>query len=275
MYGLLKRLDDAAFLGFRIWEFSFRSLRRRYSLTFLARILLRHPANAIAGVSKYRRLVRANLEQSDITMLFEGPEDDLVSRLATARRDLLVAVGFCQKPMGAPGVGCPAGRFNHDCRVLARDDVLEVQAGRLPIACRGCGVRVIGTAALRAGAVVYIMTSAADIARHLFIPTLEGGRFRHGLFLQCPYSIPAMILPLLICHIQSLLVGYGEGDCRDYAQFLLADGGTKGERTYLNPTAHAHVLDFLQDVASARRARGRHYRRFHRDGFLHVPAIET
>jgi hypothetical protein len=130
-------------------------------------------------------------------------------------------------------------------------------------------------AALQAGAVVYIMTSAADIARHLFIPTLESGRFRHGLFLQCPYSIPAMILPLLICGMRSLLVGYGEGDCRDYAQFLLADEGVKDERTRLNPTAHAYVLDFLQDVASARQARGRHHRRFQQDGFLHVPVTKT
>jgi hypothetical protein len=275
MLHVLRKLDHHRFLGFPVWEFSFRSLPRLYGRIFVRNIVLRHPLRALEGMLAYRRFARQGRREGDVTHLYAGTEAELREKIVEADDGFLVALGFCQKPVGAPGVGCPAGRFNHDCRVLARDDVLEVQAGRLPIACRGCDVRVIGTAALRAGAVVYIMTSAADIARHLFIPTLEGGRFRHGLFLQCPYSIPAMILPLLICHIQSLLVGYGEGDCRDYAQFLLADEGTKGERTYLNPTAHAHVLDFLQDVASARRARGRHYRRFHRDGFLHVPAIET
>ncbi len=94
MYGLLKRLDDAAFLGFRIWEFSFRSLRRRYALTFLHHIVLRHPANAIAGVSKYRRLVRANLEQSDITMLFEDSEDDLVESLGNGAEGFAGCCGF-------------------------------------------------------------------------------------------------------------------------------------------------------------------------------------
>ena len=41
-----------------------------------------------------------------------------------------------------------------------------------------------------------------------------------------------MALPLLICGIRSLLVGYSRGDRRNYAQFLLADEGTKDERVY-------------------------------------------
>jgi hypothetical protein len=160
---------------------------------------------------------------------------------------------------------------------MPRSRILEIdgQAGRLPLPCRGCDIRAIGVAALQAGAAVYIMTSAIDIARHLFIPTLNTDRFRYGLFLQCAYSIPAMILPLLICRIQSLLVSYGEGDCQDYAQFLLADEGTKGERTALNPAAHARVLGFLADIASVRRAHRQRYGRFLREGPLYVPAVRT
>jgi hypothetical protein len=272
---ILRQLDQRRFLGFPIWEFSFRSLPRLYGRIFVRDIALRHPLRTLTGFLAYRRFARRERREGDVTHLYAGTETDLREEIVEADGGFLVALGFCQKPAGGPGAGCPAGRFNHECHLLARDDVLEVQAQSLPVACRDCDVRAIGAAALRAGAIVYIMTSAADIARHLFIPTLEDGRFRHGLFLQCPYSIPAMILPLLICRIRSLLVGYGEGDCRDYGQFLLADGGVKDERTHLNPTAHAHVLGFLQDVASARRGRGRYHSRFHRDGPLYVPTNET
>jgi hypothetical protein len=119
------------------------------------------------------------------------------------------------------------------------------------------------------------MTSAADIAHHLFIPTLERNRFQHGIFVLCSYSIPAMIIPLLICRFQALLVGYSTGDCRDYDQFLLADEGAKDERTFLSPVAHAYVKRFLQDVAQARRARGTHYRRFQQEGALYVPVSRS
>jgi hypothetical protein len=275
MLYILRRLDRRRFLGFSVWEFSFRSLPRLYGRIFVWDIILRHPVRALQGLLAYRQFSRRGRQVGDITHLYDGTEADLRQEIIGADDGFLVALGFCQKPVGAPGVGCPAGRFNHECRVLARDDILGIQAERLPTACRDCDIRSIGTAALRAGAAVYIMTSAADIARHLFIPTLEDGRFRHALFLQCPYSIPAMILPLLICRIRSLLAGYSEGDCRDYAQFLLADEGTKDERTTLSPATHAHVVDFLQHIGSARQARGRRPRCFRRDGSLYVPVIEA
>jgi hypothetical protein len=274
MLHILRRLDRRRFLGFPVWEFSFRSLPRLYGRIFVWDIALRHPVRALQGLLAYRQFSQQGRRTGDTTHLYSGTEADLRQEIVRADGGFLVALGFCQKPVGAPGVGCPAGRFNHECHVLARDDILGIQAERLPIACRDCDVRFIGAAALRAGAAVYIMTSAADIARHLFIPTLEDGRFRHALFLQCPYSVPAMILPLLICRVRSLLVGYSEGNCRDYAQFILADEGTKDERTCLQPTTHAHVVDFLQHIGSARQARGRQPRCFHQDGFLYVPVIE-
>ena len=267
MYGLLKRLDDAAFLSFRIWEFSFRSLRRRYALTFLARILLRHPANAIAGVSKYRRLVRANLEQSDTTMLFEGSEDDLVSRLATARRDLLVAVGFCQKPMDPP---CPAGRPNHDCIFLEELD-LEEAAESVHEACLQCNVRTIGLQALRAGANMHIMTSALDIARDVMIPSTKHQLFSNAVMCLCPYSVQAIQLPLLICGIEGFLVGYSSGNCSDYEQWLRADRGIKKEITTLSASAYEKVVTLLDRLAAQREIEGVHYTRFLRRGNIYVP----
>jgi hypothetical protein len=273
MYDVLRQLDRRRFLGFPIWEFSIRSLPRLYGRIFLRDIVLRHPLRTLNGMLAYRRFHQGGRCEGDITHLYDGTEADLREGIVETDGDFLVALGFCQKPLGAPGPGCPAGHFNHDCRVLARDPTPESadQVDRLPIPCRDCDIRAIGLAALQAGAVVYIMTSAADIARHLFIPTLENRHFRYGLFLQCAYSIPAMVLPLLICRIQSLLVGYGTGDCRDYPQFLRADEGTKNERTYLDPTTHARVLDLLHDVATVRRARGQHDYRFRREGPLYVP----
>jgi hypothetical protein len=200
-------------------------------------------------------------------------EADFREQIRRAPGGFLLALGFCQKPIGTSGVGCPAGRFNHECYFLDRGDILDVPAFQLSAPCRGCDIRTMGLAALHAAAAVYIMTSAVDIARHVFIPTLQSDRFRYGLFLQCPYSIPAMILPLLICGVPSLLVGYSAGDCRDYTQFLLADKGTKGERTFLSPTAHSRVLDFLQGVVPTDQVKGPYHRRFQREGPLYVPAV--
>jgi hypothetical protein len=275
MLHILRTLDQHRFLGFAIWEFSFRSLTRLYGRIFLRDIVLQHPLRTLEGVLAYQRFSRQGWSPGEVTHLYTGTQADLQTEIAEADGGFLVALGFCQKPLGPPGSGCPAGRFTHQCYVLVGNDVLEAQVERLPLPCRECDVRLIGTAALRAGAAVYIMTSAADIARQLFIPTLERDRFRYGLFLQCPYSIPAMALPLLICGIRSVLVGYAEGDCRDYPQFLLADEGTKDERTCLNPLAQAYVLDFLRDIASARQTGERHYCRFRCEGPLYVPVLKT
>jgi hypothetical protein len=277
MYDILRQLDRRRFLGLPIWEFSFRSLPRLYGRVFLWDIVLRHPLRTLKGLLAYRRFQQQEEWEGEITHLHDGTAADLRDGIVKSDSGFLVALGFCQKPLNRPGPGCPAGHFTHDCHILARERVPEIdqQVGQLPTPCRDCDIRVIGLAALQAGAVVYIMTSAIDIARHLFIPTLESDRFRYGLFLQCAYSIPAMSLPLLICRIQSVLVGYGEGDCRDYPQFVLADEGTKDERTALSPSAHARVLDFLHGAASLRQASGQRYCRFRRDGPLYIPVVES
>jgi hypothetical protein len=267
MFGLLNRLDDAAFLSLRTWEFSFRSLRRRYALTFLAQVLLRHPAKAISGMSKYRRLVQESLEQSDITMLFEGPEDDLVSRLAAARRDLLVAVGFCQKPVDPP---CPAGRPNHDC-VFLEELNLEEAAESVHEACFQCKIRTIGLQALRAGACMHIMTSALDIARDVMIPSAKHQLFSYAVMCLCPFSVQVIQLPLLICGMEGFLVGYSSGNCLDYEQWLRADRGIKKEITALSASAHEKVVTLLDGLAEQRETEGVRYTRFSRRGNIYVP----
>lgn len=267
MYSLLNRLDDSAFLGFKIWEFSLRSLGRRYGLTFLSRVILRHPLKAMAGMSKYRRLVQADAEPSDVTVLFEGAEEELARRLYTAGTDLLVAVGFCQKPM-APV--CPAGRPNHDCLFL---EELDLSEGTEPLyeACHQCDVRTIGVRALLAGANMHIMTSALDIARDVMIPSVEHQLFRSAVLCLCPYSVQAIALPLLVCGIEGVLVGYNSGNCSDYGQWLQADRGFKDELTTLSGSAHERVLTLLEDLAAEREKEGLRWTRFLRRGNIYTP----
>jgi len=267
MYDFLSRLDDSAFLGLKVWEFSFRSLRRRYGLTFLGSVILRHPLKAIAGMSKYRRLVRKNVERSDLTTLFEGAEEDFARRLATAGTGLLVAVGFCQKPMDPP---CPAGRPNHDCLFF---DELDPEEAVEPVseACLQCDIRTIGLRALLAGANMHIMTSALDIARDVMIPSIEYQRFRSAVMCLCPYSVQAIALPLLICGVEGLLVGYSSGNCVDREQWLQADRGIKKEMTMLSSTSQEKVSTLLERLAAQREKEGVRYTKFVRRGNIYSP----
>ena len=267
MHDLLTRLDDSAFLGFRVWDFSFRSLRSRYGLTFLGRIMLRHPLKAVAGILRYGRLLRGRTKQSDITLLHEGAEEDLISRVVTAKTGLLVAVGFCQKPL-APR--CPAGRPNHDCIFLDELD-LEDEAEPAHQVCVQCDIRAIGIRALLAGANMHIMTSAMDIARDVMIPSVDYQRFTKALMCLCPYSIQAIALPLIICGIEGFLVGYASGNCMDYQEWLQADAGTKREMTTLRPGAYEKLLTLLRRLAERREKEGLLYVRFARRGNIYVP----
>ena len=268
IYDLLTRLDDSSFLGFRVWEFSFRSLRSRYGFTFLSRIMLRHPLKTVAGVLKYRRLLRGREEQDDITLLFDGSEEDFVCRMVSGEKDLLMAVGFCHKPL-APK--CPVGRPNHDCLYLDELDLNHAKEEIHPT-CRRCEIKTIGTRALLAGANMHIMTSALDIACDVMIPSIDHERFRRAIMCLCPYSIQAIALPLIICGIEGLLISYASGNCLDHPQWLLADRGIKREMTALSPVAYDRILTLLQIVAEQREKEGVRYGRFVRQGNIYVPS---
>jgi len=280
---MLRGLDRRRFLGFPIWEFSFRSLSRLYGRLFLREIVLCHPLRTLAGLRAYRRVVR---DVGPITRLFPGDDTAFVQRACSEqswggsrgavrqKRGFLVALGFCQKPPGdaAGHRVCPVGRFNHECAVLARSDPF-VPVEHLPAPCRACDVRAFGLAALRAGAAVYIMTSAADIGRDLLVPIIDRARFRYGIFLLCPYSVPAFILPLCIGRMEALFATYDTGDCCDYGQFIRADEGQKDERTQLSPATRAQVMALLGSVAAARVSPPP--RRFRREGALFVPVMDA
>jgi hypothetical protein len=267
VHNLLARLDSAAFLGFKVWEFSYRSLRMEYGLTFLKRVLLPHPVRALAGLVRYPRLQIENRSQGSISLLFEGPEEGFVARLSQAQADLLVAVGFCQKPLEP---ACPAGRPNHDCTYL---DTLDQAGGggTLHPACAECEITGIGTLALQAGASMYIMTSALDIARDVMIPTVDHGRFQKVIMCLCPYSVQAIALPLVICGLEGYLVAYESGNCVDWEQWLQADRGIKKGMTAVDPEAYSKVLTLLERCADQRASEGVRFNEFQREGNIHTP----
>ena len=272
---LLRKLDKKAFLGFRVWDFSFRSLPHRYSNTFLKEIVFRHPLRILSGLLAYRRLVHGDPRRGDITYLFSGAEEGFQRRVAEGEGSLLVAVGFCQKPMREAGHGdeCPVGRFNHRCLYLAQLDLSQLEDRAIPSVCHSCEVRAIGTRALRAGADMHIMTSALDIAHDIFVPSLERGRFKTAILCVCPYSVQPITLPLLICGIEGFVVQFNSGYCADYSQWSLADRGIKNDRTLLSPQAHSKILAFLDGVAALRAGLGKPpHHRFQLEGNIYVPA---
>jgi hypothetical protein len=267
LYDLLARLDEGSFLGLRLWEFSLRSMGRSYGRTFLRRVILRHPLRTLAGLLRYLRLPRQRPQQHGVSLLFEGPEGEFLSRLAGSGTRLLVAAGYCQKPL-VPG--CPAGRANHDCVYLDRLDLDHGGQGALS-ACGDCDVRTLGTLALRAGACMHIMTSALDIAHDVMIPSLEGALFQSFIMCLCPFSVRVIGPPLTLCGLRGYLVGYESGNCVEYEQWLRADEGIKPERTALHPIARSRIIAWLEGIAAQRAREGRRYPRFRREGNIYVP----
>ena len=267
---ILRELDRRRFLGFPIWGFSFNSLSRPYGHFFLREVVLRHPLRTLRGLWVYRRVMRGG---GLITRLFSSDDEAFVDRTACHEDGFLVALSFCQKPPG-DGAGhgrCPVERFNHECAVLGRSDPF-VSEEHLHLPCRACDVRAFGLAALRAGAAVYVMTSAADIGRDILAPVIERGRFRQGIFFLCPYSVPAFTVPLCIGRMEALFVPYDAGDCRNYGQFIRADVGQKDERTQLSGATRERTMALLERIAAARGPTPLEH--FQREGALFVPATD-
>lgn len=247
MFGgnLLKRMDKAAFLGFDVWDFCARSLLRSYGQLFLRAAMLRHPVQTVLGAWSYRRYVRP-LRQTDSAPV--GVASELTFHTELAEGNWLVGIGFCQKPLEPP---CPARRFNHRCWLLEQLDV-----ARIPAACLACPIREVANHALPAGATLYIMTSAIDIARDMLLPAFGSPEFHRLLLVVCPYSAPPLALAMSICGLRGLVFAFSRGDCHDYAAWLGADKGMKQEQTFLSVSTQERLLALLDAVAKARAARG-------------------
>jgi len=233
--------------------FALRSLTQAYGRAFLLRTVLRHPLAALRGLVAYARTLGS--VEPERRAIFAGGEEEFVVQAAADGERLLVATGFCQKPLRTDqgGFNCPAERFDHDCLYLLRLVLNGDPTARVAHACAGCFVSALGRAALEAGASFAVLTSASDIARDILVPALEQGRFRHILFAICPYSIEPLALALSMCGMSGYLFAYDGGACADYAHWLRADRGDKPERTSLSPSSTEELLGMLGRIAVLRR----------------------
>ena len=153
-------------------------------------------------------------------------------------------MGYCQRPLkaGDQPLNCPSKRFSHDCYFIENYH----QATQTPPACSICEIKPIAELVIQAGASFHIMTSAMDIARDIFLPTLERQRFRYAIMFICPYSIFPITLPLFICDIKFMIIPYLIGDCRNYGEFVRADVGIKPKRTFPFRENFGQVLNILK-----------------------------
>jgi len=251
-------------------EFSLRSLPQPYGRVFLRRVVCGHPVRLLSGAWRYLEGLRAREGRA---RLLDCDEASFLATSPAAGARLLVATGFCQKPLGqgSGNQGCPAGRFTHEC--LLQNSWGGVNVNDVPsAACLGCTVRVLGRAALRAGASFALLTSAQDIAADVLLPALERRRFTHCLVAVCPYSIEPMSLALLSCGFLGLLYPYSRGACSDFGSWLRADSGEKPEQTLLSAGALRRLIALLRLLARERQRLGLlPSTHFLRDGNVYVP----
>ncbi len=221
---MFRYLDKHSFLGFKVWEFSFRSLSRPYGLWFLRRVVLRHPLATLRGLLRYRRLVREGLLGGPVNLFNSGDGPDLLGEPG----NLIIAPGYCQKPFG-----CPAGRFSPACI--------------LPHPCpEDCSIKEIISAGLKLGARVYVMTSALRIGQDVLLPALERRGPSRILAFVCPYSLHPFILACLICGLEGVVLTFARGACADYKAWLRADRGIKPEQTSIGPEGE----EFLRNLGA-------------------------
>jgi hypothetical protein len=246
-------LDRHGFLGYRAWDFTWRSLGHGYGRHFLTRVVLRHPWRALRGYLTFRRLANPPRVEKGAICIFRTSSMDLLREAACAEPGrFLLALGFCQKKMATPADPdeCPAGRFNHNCALM------EGTLGGATAACESCDVHLLSEHALAAGASLYLMTAAEEITRDVLIPSLENARFQQTLMLLCPMSVQAVLAPLVVCRLPGFIIGYSAGYCADYAEWLRADGGDKPRQTSLHASHMARAIQILDILATERRSLG-------------------
>ena len=228
-----------------MWVFCLRSLVREYGWLFIRRVAARHPWRTLKAL-----LAAGRIDSAERGVVEVGGG---TSSVRAGGPPSIVGAGFCLKPMDPP---CPSGRFNHDCVCLER--LAGADGAAVPVPCRSCAIREIGTQSLRAGSAFYVMTSARDILDDVYVPALERRRFATGSFMLCRYSFKPFAVGLLASGIHARLLPLESGDCRDYRSWLLADRGIKEERTTVDQAAVADVaarLDGARPVGPLQVAR--------------------
>jgi hypothetical protein len=235
-----------------MWTFCLRSLLREYGWRFAWKMAGRHPLRTLRALREAQR-IDVTTDHVDVA---NGPAAG-----PACGPPSIVGAGFCLKPLNPP---CPSGRANHDCRFL--EGLAGPGAADAPAPCRPCAIRTIGTRALRAGSAFYVMTSARDILDDVYVPALEAGRFRTGLFVLCRYSFKPFAVGLLASGMRARMLPLGRGDCRDYRTWLLADRGIKHEQTTMDGAAMAGMAGQFGGAAAVEASR------FERCGNVFYPA---
>jgi hypothetical protein len=239
-------LDRINFLGIRIWDFALRSLNREYSWFFLFKIVFKYPLKSLRGFLAYKKFCKFKDQIYPQQIYSNISPDELLNEAKNNQSSLLVAMGYCQRPFKTEDqpFQCPSERFSHDCYYTENYNNMC----KIPPACSICEIKPIAELALEAGASFHIMTSAMDIARDIFIPTLEKQRFRFAILFICPYSILPITLPLFICGIKFIIIPYTIGDCRNYGDFVRADVGIKPKRTFPIKEHHDFIVELLNKL---------------------------
>ena len=237
-------LDRKEFLRLRLWEFNLNNLNRYFPWYFLFRILLWHPKSAISGLLTYQKLIK-NFPGGYLN----GTSDlkNVLSRFSHNQEKLLIAPGFCMKPYDARRSKslCPAGHFNHDCKMF-NSKWLQKQRADWPKPCDSCNIGKLVKIGSGLLADFYIMTSAIDIARDLFLPALDQKIPRLGIFMICRYSTEAFTFGLSTSHITGNLVTFCAGDCLNHRDFTRADIGIKDSQTFIDLHIFTDLLAKLE-----------------------------
>jgi len=245
-------LDRINFLGMRIWDFGLRSLNREYSWLFLFKIIFKYPIRSIKGFWAYRKFSKSINKINPQKTYSNITPNELIRETENARSSLLVAMGYCQRPfrISDQPLQCPSERFSHNCYFVENFN----RNSQMPPACSICEIKYVAELALKIGALFYVMTSAMDIARDIFIPALERQRFKYTIMFICPYSILPITLPLFICGIKFIIIPYATGDCCNYGEFVRADVGIKPKRTFPSRENFEFVLNILKSMGQNKKS---------------------
>jgi len=255
-------LDRISFFSINIWNFSYHSFFKEYARLFFFKVMVGYPLRTIRGLKKYRHFIKQkeNLFFKYGQFLFITDEKAFLEKIKKQKIKPLVGLGFCLKPNNPENASfCPSGRANHDCLYLEKGQALQV--------CFYCSIYKISRKCLETGCDVYIMTSAKDIARDFLIPQVKDEKFPSAILLLCPYSIQAIIFPLLICGVDVFLMAYERGFCRDYREWRSADKGNKNEMTELSKESWKKIFDLLSESRDV----NSQFQRFRREGNIFYP----
>jgi hypothetical protein len=250
----VQRLDQKDFLNYRLWEFSLQNLVRFFPYYFLIRILFFFPVKATRGIFKYQKLIRksngdALLGTKKLPEIFQSLKS---GKIMFSR--FIIAPGFCMKPYDETQriSNCPIGHFNHRCLVLEKQAMFLTEQQKWQQPCNKCFLGTLAQLSVKLGANFYIMTSALDIARDLYLPAIKGDGAQSGIFLLCPYSTEAFSLGLATSGINGALITFCKGDCLNHEDFTKADIGIKEKQTFVEQDVFNNLKAELENIVQLR-----------------------